>query len=58
MKELTLYIDGKEISRKNINNIQVTNSLVIIVELIYPDKRERIYTDSTQRKIELRCQNG
>ena len=55
MNKLSVYIDGEEIPKENINSIQVTNNLVIVVELIYTDRRERIYTDSTIRKIELRC---
>jgi len=51
--ELNLYIDGKLIPRELISSIQIAN-MVIWVELIYSDKKERLYTDSTIRKIELK----
>jgi len=54
MEGLSLYIDGIKIPKENINSIEITNNLVVLVELIYTDRREKIYTDSRIRKIELR----
>jgi hypothetical protein len=54
MKKLSLYIEGELVPRKNIESISITNDLVILVVLIYKGRREKIYTDSVIRKIELK----
>jgi hypothetical protein len=54
MKKLNLYVDGTLVPQENIGSIRVTDNLLIIVELIYPDKRERIHTDSSVRNIEIK----
>lgn len=49
-----MYIDGVLIPKENIKTIEVTPKGVILVELVYDDKKEHIKTDSKIRKIELR----
>jgi len=55
---LDLYIDGKKVSKENIESIQITKDLVVCVVLKYEDKKERIFTDNTLRKIELKHGNS
>lgn len=52
MSKDCVYIDGKLIPKENIESVKVQGD-VIYVELIYPDKKERLYTDSTIRRIKL-----
>lgn len=51
---LNLYIEGKLIPRGNINSIKITEDMVILVEIICDEKKEKLYTDSKIRKIELK----
>jgi hypothetical protein len=52
MKEL--YIDNKLIPEERIEQIKTKKGGVVVVVLVYHEKKERIITDSTITKIEIK----
>ena len=54
MKKLSIYMDGKIVPSENIISVTVGENLHIMLELVYPEKKLKVCTDSGVRKIEIK----